>query len=327
VLQIFRNNNPFTVIILFIGTLVLKLSVLMHPQAPVAIPGYFVYNALLDVLNVLLHGSGFGYTFFNIILLFLQALYINRIAAKYKLFYRPSYIPALVFILLISLYPPYGFFSLAMAANWFVLCGVDCMLSFNQTLKPRKQIFNAGYLFCLAGILQFSAMGFVFLLLGAIIVLRTFNPGEWIVGVLGYLTPIYFFAGILFLTNNLSLLQQWPQLGFSVPVHIVIPAYTTGLLGGFIVLIAVGLYNMQLQVPKTGIYIRRNWAAITMYAIIAMLVAIFTNAFVPYAWLIAIPALTFIIAHGFNLEKNKRFSNFIFYFSLLLVIFCQVVYK
>jgi len=327
VLQTFRNNNPFTVIILFIGTLVLKLGVLLHPQAPVRLPGYFVYNSLLDLFNVVLHNSAFGYTFLNIILLFLQALYINRIAAHYKLFYRPSYIPALVYILLISMYPPFGFFSLAMVVNWFVLCGVDVMLSFNQTLKPRKNIFNAGYLFCLAGVLQFSALGFVVLLLGALIILRSFNVGEWVVAVLGYVTPLYFFAGILFLADKLPLLSEWPQAGISLPRQLGPPVYIIGLLAGFVILISCGLYGMQLQVPKNGIYIRRNWATLTMYAIIAVLVAVFTDVFVVSAWLIVIPALTFIITHGFNLEKSKRFSNFIFYFSLLLVIFCQVAYK
>jgi hypothetical protein len=34
------------------------------------------------------------------------------------------------------------------------------------------------------------------------------------------------------------------------------------------------------------------------------------------------PALSIIISHGLLLEKNKRFSNFIFYFSLSLLVFC-----
>lgn len=326
-LQLFRNNNPFTVIILFIGMLVFSLAALLHPQAPVPVPGYFVYNSLLDVLNVVLHHNAFGFTFINIILLFFQALYINNIAAKYKLFSRPTYIPALVYILLISLYPPYGYFSLAMVVNWFVLGGVDVILSFNQTLKPRKNIFNAGYLFCLASIFQFSAVGFVFLFLAALIILRSFTPGEWVVAVMGFITPLYFFAGILFLFDKLPLLRQWPQIGISLPRQINTPVYVVGLLTGYVALISAGLFGMQTQVPKSGIYIRRNWIALVAYTIVSVLVAVFTDGFVPGTWLLTIPALAFIIAHGFNLEKSKRFSNFILYFSLALVIFCQIVYK
>ncbi len=326
-LQIFRNNNPFTVIILFIGTLLLKLGILIHPQVPVALPGYFVYNEVLVMLSVVLRSNAFGYTFLSVLMLFCQALYINRIANHYKLFSRPSYIPAMVFILLISLYPPFGLFSLAILVNWFVLGGIDVVLSFNQTLKPGKNIFNAGFLFCIAGIFQFSAVGFILLLLGGIIVLRSFNASEWVVAVLGYITPLYFFAGILFLADKLPLLYEWPQAGISFPRQLHAPVYLLGLLGGFVVLLSCGLYAMQLQVPKSGIYIRRNWAALTMYAIIAVIVAVITDVFVPSAWLITMPGLAFIVIHAFNLEKSKRFSNFIFYFSLLLVIFCQVAYK
>ena len=84
---------------------------------------------------------------------------------------------------------------------------------------------------------------------------------------------------------------------------------------------------MQQNVPMSNIYIRRDWIAISFYLIISVFVAILTDVEVKSAWLITMPALSIIIAHALLLEKNKRFSNFIFYFSLFFLFFCLWVYK
>jgi hypothetical protein len=79
---------------------------------------------------------------------------------------------------------------------------------------------------------------------------------------------------------------------------------------------------MQENVALSNIYVRRDWTAISFYLIISLLVAIITDVAIKSTWLIAMPGLSIIISHGLLLEKNKRFSNFIFYFSLLLLLFC-----
>ena len=125
VLQIFRNNSPFTVIILFIAALCLKLNVLLHPIAPMPIQGYLVYNTLLSGINVVLDGNAFGYTLITVVMLFTQALYINNIAVSYKLFNRPTYITAAVFLLLTSLYPAVQLF-------WYHRC---CQLAYYRRVR------------------------------------------------------------------------------------------------------------------------------------------------------------------------------------------------
>lgn len=255
-LPLFRNYSPFTVLILIIAALIMKLQALSAPAVPVALPDHVVFTAILNGLNKVLGGSAFGYTMLAIVLLLLQALYLNLITIKHKLAAKSTYLPAFTYLLLTSIYPPFNYFSEPLLINFFTLAAVDIMLSFSQTNQPRKQIFNAGFILCLPAIIQFPALGFVLLFILALIFLRSFNIGEWTVGGLGYLTPIYFFAAILFLIDHFPVITKIPQIGFAFPKQFNYPVYRTGVLSGLVILLIAGSYTLQQFMPcATGIFI------------------------------------------------------------------------
>ena len=314
-------------LILLICTMLLKLQVLAHPMPPVHLDQYFFYNHILQAFDVVFRGNAFAYTFFTVLMLFSQAIYFNSIASRHKLYPRATYLPALVFILLTSIFPAFNYFSCTLLINWCLLGGMDIILSFSQTQHPRKQLFNAGFIFCIAALLQFSAIGFVLVFFIGLGLLRTFSPAEWVVGAMGYFTPFYFFTGFLFLIDELPLITHWPHIGFSLPHHIASPGQFILFISALLILLACSIYAMQQQIAKNSVYGRRVWSVIIFYLIMSLIVAIFTDYSVKSAWLLAIPALSMIITHGVSLEKSKRFSIFTFYFFLILVIACQWAIK
>ena len=160
VLRLFRNNSPFTVIILFIFALVAKMPALLHPQVPLPVEGHFLYNYLLRLLSVIFRNSGFAYSFFSIVVLFLQSMYIKNIATRHKLYPRYTYIPSYVYLLLTSVYLPFNHFNETHILNWLILGAVDIMFGFSQTTQPRKLIYNASFLLCTAALFQFSLLSF-----------------------------------------------------------------------------------------------------------------------------------------------------------------------
>lgn len=323
-LHLFRNYNPFTVLILFIAAFIMKMQALSHPVMPIALPDHLVFASILQGLDYFFHGSAFAYTLLAVVLIFSQALYINHITVRHRLFLKNNYFPAFAYLLLTSIAPAFNYFSEPLLVNWLVLIAVNMMLTFNQNLQPRKQIFNAGFMICLPALIQFPSIGFILLFILALLLLRSFNIGEWVVGTMGYLTPIYFFATILFLIDRLPVLIRNYHIGFSIPRHLVHPVYMVGTLCGIFLLAVIGSYSLQQQIAKMTIYIRRSWALMYCYLIVSVAVTLIAISAVNAEWLILMPALSLIIAHAFCIEKSKRFSNFTFYFSLLLLIFCQL---
>ncbi len=321
-LSILRNNSPFAVIFLFIFALVVKIQVLLHPQLPVMMHEHFMYNYVLRALSSVFGRAAFAYTLLAVIMIFIQSLYLNSIALRHKLFPRNSYLTAFTYLLLTSMYPRFNFFSETLILNWLLMGATDIMFSFSQTTQPRKHIYNAGLLFSLAALFQFTSLAFLLLLLVGMVLFRSFSLGEWSVALLGYTTPIYFLVSILFLFNKLYLFRYWPHVGFSIsPVKKGIGPFI-GTMSGLFVLMTTGIYAMQKNVQMSNIYVRRDWIALSFYLIISIVVGFLTDRKVASAWMITLPAVSIIVTHALALEKNKRFSNFIFYFSLLFLAFC-----
>jgi hypothetical protein len=300
------------------------MQVLVNPGMPVVESQAVLFGYIVNVLDVVLRGSAFGYTLLSVCLIFAQALYLNGIVARHRLFTKTTYIPAFLFLLLTSLHPSFSYFSTGLVVNWCLLGIIDILLRFHQTTHPRKDVFNAGFLVALSALLHFQALVFIILLFAALILLRSFNPGEWVVTILGYLTPVYFWAGILFLFDRFDYLSRWPQLHFFFPEKIQSPLYLTGYIIGFIVLLSCGFYVLQGMLAKTSVFIRRNWVMLVICLFLCVITAISSNVIKPYIWVLMIPTSTLIISHALYMEKNKRFSNFAFYFSLLFLVFCQL---
>jgi hypothetical protein len=275
-------------------------------------------------LRFIFGNAAFAWTFFAIVCLFLQGLYLNAITIRHRLFAKPSHVPLFCYIVLTSIIPGYSYFSAPLMVCWCLLLCFDVMLQFSQSGQPRKHIFNAGFLLSMAALLQFSAIFYFLLFVAALILLRPFTIGEWVVAVIGYVTPLYFFSGILFLTDKLPSLGRWPDLGVSLPRQVPHPVFLLGCISAIIILTASGLYVLQGQMPKSVIAVRRNWGAIVTAFIVSVIVSILTASDNGVIWLVVMPALSMVMANPMLLEKNKRFSNFTFYFSLLFVIFCQV---
>lgn len=287
-------------------------------------PQDFLYHGLIRFFQEYLHFGALGFTLLAILQVFLQALYIHYISGKHRLFSRPGYFPALTYILLTSLLPSFNYFSEVLLINWLILAALDVMMNFVQSSHPRKNIFNAGLLLCLPMLLQFPAIGFILLLIVSLLLFRTFQPAEWLVGLLGYITPIYFLIGILILQDGLPLLSTYPESGwegFSKPEY---PTSVVAVAGGVGLLFIAGLYCFQQQAQRMVIYTRRKWLLILCYILVSAGIALFLEDPLKTAWLLLIPGISFIIAQCYYLEKSKRFSIFILSFSLILVVFCQM---
>lgn len=326
-LNIIRNNNPYTVIILFIFTLVIKLQALSHAIAPVVPPGHIFYGWIVGFFSAVLGKSAFGFTMLAIVMLFAQALFLNAIIIRYRLFSKPTYIIAYLYIVLTSLHPAFSSFSEILIQNWFFLGALNVLLAVHQTPQPRKDVYNAGFWLSMCAIIHFPAISYIILLFAAMILLRSFNPGEWIVAIMGYLTPVYFFACILFLFDKFPELAHWPRIGLAIPGKINAMFYTVSLLAGLTILFGCGAFVLRAQVLRSGVFVRRSWVMILITLVLSIAAAIATDIKEQSGWLIIMPALTLIIAQPLYLEKNKRFSNFAFYFSLAFVIVCQLAFK
>jgi hypothetical protein len=327
VLQLFRANSPYTVIILFILTLLLKLQALHHPAAPAAVDGQVIYAWVLHGFQAVLGTGATTYTILALLMTFGQAIYLRGVSIRHRLFSRPSYLPAFAFVLLSSLHPVLGSFSPPLLANWLIIGALDTVLGFTSREEERRRIFNAGFLLGLAAALVFPDIVYAIFLVLTLILLRPFRPGEWVVAALGYLTPFYFAAGLLFLIDKLGLAKVWPGTGLNFP-HLVRGYYYPWILiAGLAPLLIAGIYVLVGNLARLPVATRRGWGAVICALITGITAALIAPARLPAAWAGVLPALSLLVIPPLATEKRSRFATFAFYFLILLIICCQLTVR
>lgn len=324
-LHLVRANSPYTVLILAILTLVLKLQALGHHVLPVADAHHALFGYIVWLLKHVLGNSRTAFSMLAILITFGQAIYLMSIASRHRLFSKHTYVPAFAYIVLSSLHPAMGQFSAPLLLNWLLLGALDTVLHFNRREGAQRLIFNAGFLLGCAALIHFPAVIYGMLLVLALLWLRAFRLGEWVVGLLGYLTPYYFAACLLYLFNRWDVVKAWPHWGLGLPQKGALNPYLVGLIIGCAILLVGGIFILTKIFYRMPVAARRGWGAIGTALAVSIAVCSISPKAETAAWMNVLPSLSLLIIPPMLGEKRSRFATFTFYFLLTLVFYCQIM--
>ncbi len=323
-LNIFRNYNPYSVIVLFLLALFLKMATLIHPEAVFVVnQNQILWLKLSGFFQTILGGSPFLITFFAICNLFGQAIFLNQIGNRHHLFPKSNYLPALTYILVTSLFKDWNYLSAALISNWLLLFMLSSMLKLYATADSSKQIFNIGCFISLAAMLIFPNIFFIALLLLALGILRPFKAAEWMVALLGILTPFYFLAGILFLTDDLPMLKKAISIGFTIPKKLDHPAVIIAAFSMLVLMIVFGIYYLNNFMSRMLFQNKKWWWVILAGFFISLVVGTFTVAKGYSQWMAVLVPGSFIMANAWFEERKKWITTVLFYLFVAVVIFAQ----
>lgn len=305
-------------------TIFLKLAILIHPEMILATnQSQIIWLKLSGVLETVLGRSPFLITFFAAVNLFGQAIFVNRIANRHHLYPKATYLPALTYILVTSLFEDWNYLSAALISNWLLLAMLSAMLQLYSAGDVRKQIFNIGCFISITAMLVFPNIIFIALLLLSLAILRPFKVAEWLVGLLGLLTPFYFLAGILYLTNDLVLLKRMVAIGFSIPKHIERPELVITSFSMIGLMLIAGIFYLNNFMGRMLFQNKKWWWVVIASFVISIAAGIFTVAKGYNQWMAVLIPATFIIANVWFEERKKWITTIFFYLFVAVVIFAQ----
>jgi hypothetical protein len=321
VYRLFRNTNPFAVLLLFVFAFLLFVLPSTALEVKTEMVHHSVmYSYVLEFFNWLFGSNKGAFVFLSLCLTLFQALYLNYLSVRNKLFHQTGYLPALLFVFLSAISSSFRTFTATQLAVCFLLPAMNLIFSIGSSQSPRKHLFNIGFLFSLIALIIQPAYMFFVLMYLCIAFLRPIYLVEWVVLLLGFLTPIYFFTTILYLfdfTSWIDLigkLQLLPLKDFHLPVPNLIYSVF------FVVLLITGIYLLQSQLTLLTIYVRRCWAIIFGMLVFSSIVALFMHQDQSGNWLLVVPASTLLISNIFTSDKRKQFVTFAFYFVFATLI-------
>jgi len=306
VLGNFKTNLPFNSFSLLIYALFLKWPLLLHPTAPAIVDGdAYLYHQLLLILKSWFGDFKIMYGVFTILLLYTQALLINNIANNQKLFSKPNHLTGMCYLLFTSVFQSWFVLNPVMIAATFLILVLAKLSKLQNLNDAGKTLFNLGLLLGLSVLFYFPSIVYLLLIFLSLLITRAFKLPEWVIIILGLLTPYYFACSILFLMKS-DLHLLYPHLGISLP-QIRLTRYECTALIIIFITASVGFAFVQNNMRKLLVQSRKSWTNIYLFLIVSLIIPFLNYNSSLIFYLTAIISLSVIAAGAFHFPGRKWF--------------------
>ena len=317
-LFLFRTNQIIFNLFLLIYIIILRSSYFFRPM-----PRDVSNDGILSVLiknaldsNRMVEGG------LVILLLFIQAVLINNLAIKHRLYNETTLLPGLFYVLLMSTLQDFFPLTAILLGNLFLIVVLDELMSTYKQANCAGAIFNAGFWVGIASLFYSSFSFFFLLLLLGLSLLRAFKLKERLVLLVGFIVPFLFVSAYFFWNNKF--LEYWHTY-FLSHFHFLNFQYNrSGIflakLALLVVFFLLGFFN-NYKFDK-AIQTRNYVNIIYMTLFISGLTFLFQPNVTILHFLIIMVPLSFLVTARF-LSFNSSVAEFVHTILLIAVLFFQ----
>ncbi|MFC2152417.1 DUF6427 family protein [Bacteroidota bacterium] len=326
--NILKSNQPFVIVLIVLSGISLWIFSFMEPVA-IIIPSDSIRMPFYEVVvNNLKYNSVYSLliTFF---LVLIQAFLLIQFNKKHILINYRTYLPAFFYIIITSSFVHLHRLNPTIIGTIFIFIAVNFLYNTYRSDYTLNKIYLAGFFISLASFFWAPLASFIIVLYISLLILRPFIGREWIVGMLGFLTPVLFVFVYYFvfleetkLTNllsnlaaNFELVKTFHSLHYSYYIFF----------GFLLVIIMLASYtlarNYQKKKIKTRKYFEINW---WIFSIGLGLFLVFKNASYDIIYLISIP-ISFLFADYFHTIRKSWYLNGILIIVIGLLVYIQII--
>ena len=317
---IFRQKNPGNSLILLGYGLVLKFGILLHPVGALQQEqDHYLYRLLLRLLAPFqIPDTVYGIAAF--LLVFTQAIMINRICVRQKLLPRPNFLPGMAFLLISSFFIEWNHFSAPLLVNTLMVFIFHRMVNLYNSYRPVTEIFNTGLMMGLMTLLYQPAIVYVLLVPVALFIMRPFRIREWVVGMLGVTTPYYFLALEPIFTGQWNWRYLLPSIAADFPAmpDSILVTVSLALL---VVPFMIGGYFVQVNLNKMLIQIRKIWSLLLVFLIVSTGIILVSGGFGYVNWMFGLMPLAIFHAATYFYPTRKIMPLILHWISFAYAIY------
>ena len=302
----FKANNPYNTFLLFAYGILLKLPMFLQPKVPhpQQIDG-FLYKALLTWLQPFGNSLPVIYALIAYVLLYTQAVAFNRLVNEQRLMQRPNYLTGMSFLLVTSLFSEWNMLSAPLIINTLLIWVWARMSGLYNDPHAKATLFNIGIAIGLSTFFYFPSLAFAALIIFGLAITRPFKLAEWLIALLGIITPYYFLLAWVFLTDRWKG-YQFPGFAVTYPkfnqtnwayAAIIIVLFTT----------VIGVVFIQQNFRRQLIQARKSWNLVYLYLIVAVFVPFINATHTFEYWILCAVPLSVILGAAFLYPRKKGF--------------------
>lgn len=197
-IKYFRSLQPANhFLVAFIVMLLWMFSFKTFPHGQFNMP---LYQLLIDGLLKL---PMWFTAILSISLAIAQTLLLNHVLNKHEVLYKSSYLPGLLYAILLAFNKDVTMLHPVLCFNFIFIFILDKLLQLFKNPEPVASVFDCGLLIGISSLFYLPSIIYYLFFLVGIIVIRTFNAREFIISLIGFLLPFFFYATYLYWYDGL----------------------------------------------------------------------------------------------------------------------------
>lgn len=320
-LSLFRNNQSTTVFLLAVYIAVLRLPALL---------GWVLPERLGEGDGGLLFQTVFGWADGNAtwsaiaaaVLVYIQALLVNRLADTYRLMDDRNWLPGTLYALAASCVPEFLFISPAMVAVTFVPIALQRIYSVYKQTLAYAAIFDGAFWISVAIFFHPPAFWCLAMAYFALFSLRSFPLREQFVFLTGIVSPLILAFSFFFWFDQAGLFWEmqwrrclfWPSFGVPTDLQGILEAALLG------IMLVICLLGFNVYFYKRLIQVQKYISILYWFFFAGVLATIFQFDLRLESLMLVMPTVGIFLAYLFQSTRNIPMTELI-HFVLLVVLF------
>jgi hypothetical protein len=322
--NILKSNQPFVIILIILFGAGFWVFSFIDPIG-IAIPADNINMPFYEFIAGYIQHNSFLAILITFLLVLLQAFLLVQFNKKYIIINYRTYLPAFFYILLASSFIQLHRLNPVILGTLCVFTAINFIFSTYRSDYALNKLYLAGFFIAAASFFWGPFAVFFIIIWISLSILRPFIGREWIVGVLGFLTP-YLFVFVYFFVfleeNELTQLTHYFISNFELFKPFYALHFSYYIFYGFLSLLTivasyVMVSNYQKKNIKTRKYLEINW---WLFVISLGLFVIFRNVTYEIIYIISIP-ISFLLSDYFYYSKRNSYLN-----SILLILLGSLIY-
>lgn len=320
---IFKQKNPANLFVLFITGILIKLPMFTKPHQPVIHPSDGVlFEAMLRFLDPAAKSFPLLYPVLAYGVLFIQTVVLTRFINNQRMMNKPTYLTGLAYMLITSLLPEWNYFSAPLLVNSILLFILSRLFGIYNKPDARGTIFNTGLALGIAGFLFFPSLVFIVWVLLALVVMRPFRINEWLICLLGVVTPFYFYGVYLIMAD------KWSREAFLPVITIGLPSVRQSVWvagSAFLILIPflAGGYHVQQHLQRMLINVRKGWSLLLLFLLPALLLPFINANGTLENWIMGLVPLAAFHGSAYLYSTWRVFPLLVFWLTVTFILTWQ----
>jgi hypothetical protein len=316
---LFRDRSNLNVLFLVLLSVAVHFHFYFEPPIVIANPtdgllAYLLFHYVKPLPPLAL------IVIFHLIVI-VQALRLNILVSRFKMFQHVSYLPAFTFVVLTALFPFWDAISSGLIANAFIIWILVKLNRLYDQTQPKTLEFNIGLIVGCSILLYEPIAILIPVVIFALAIIRPFRLTEWLVLIMGIVLPFYFIFTYVFLTDSAEAFTAFlPKLDWENPLA-ALDAKSIIALSFMGLQLLIGLYFWQDQQNRFIIQVRKYWGVMLLTLVVTFFQPIIFSSQALYASAIVIAPLASFISFCYAGPKQLMIPNVLFWISAGLIVY------